>query len=81
MIAHGVGQAIVLLLILSLVIGFAGGYGVRELISRRRRAGAREEFFRRQEKKKLQRGLIAYQSVESLDQSQESEVTRRHSRC
>jgi hypothetical protein len=36
---------------LGLIIGFAGGYGVRELISRRRRAAAREEHFRRQQQK------------------------------
>jgi len=34
------------------IIGFAGGYGVRELISRRRRATAREESLRRQEEKR-----------------------------
>jgi hypothetical protein len=39
----------VFLLILGLVVGFACGYGIRELISRRRRAAAREKFFRRQE--------------------------------
>jgi len=35
-------------LILAMGIGFAGGYGVRELISRQRRAAAREEWLRRQ---------------------------------
>jgi hypothetical protein len=42
---------ILLSLILALIIGFVGGYGVRELISRRRRAAAREEHFRRQQQK------------------------------
>jgi hypothetical protein len=41
-----------LTLILGLSLGFAAGYGVRELISRRRRAAAREEWFRRQDEKK-----------------------------
>jgi hypothetical protein len=50
-----VGQAIVLLLTLGLVVGFACGYGVRELISRRRRAAAREKFLRRQEQKREQK--------------------------
>jgi membrane protein DedA with SNARE-associated domain len=49
------GQAIVLLLILGLVVGFACGYGVRELISRRRHAAARERFLRRQEQKRAQK--------------------------
>jgi len=39
--------------IVSLGIGFVGGYGLRELISRRRRAAAREEWFRREEEKEL----------------------------
>ena len=34
-------------------IGFAGGYGVRELKSQRRRAAAREEHFIRQEQKRF----------------------------
>jgi hypothetical protein len=34
-------------LILVLALGFGGGYGTREWISRRRRAIAREEFFQR----------------------------------
>jgi len=33
-------------------IGFAFGYGIRELISRRRRAIAREEWLRRQDEKR-----------------------------
>jgi hypothetical protein len=36
-------------LAISLGIGFAGGYGVREWISRRRHAAAREEYFRKLE--------------------------------
>jgi hypothetical protein len=40
---------------IALGIGFACGYVVRELISRRRRGTAREEFFRRQEKKRVQK--------------------------
>jgi hypothetical protein len=36
-------------LVIALCTGFACGYGIRELISRRRRAAAREKFFRRQE--------------------------------
>jgi hypothetical protein len=35
-----------MLALLLMVIGFACGYGVRELISRRRRASIREEFYR-----------------------------------
>jgi hypothetical protein len=50
-----VGQAIVLLLTLGLVVGFACGFGVRELISRRRRAAAREKFLRKQEQKREQK--------------------------
>ena len=42
-------------LIIALGIGFACGYGVRELISRRRRAAAREKFLRRQEVKREQK--------------------------
>ena len=38
-------------LVIALAIGFAGGYGVRELKSRRRRAIEREEYFRRQQQK------------------------------
>ena len=38
--------------VLGLSIGFVGGYGVRELISRRRRAVAREEWLKRQDRKK-----------------------------
>jgi hypothetical protein len=34
-----------------LIVGFAGGYGIRELKSRRRRAVAREEYFIRQQQK------------------------------
>ena len=41
--------------IIVLGIGFACGYGVRELISRRRRAVAREKFSRRQEEKREQK--------------------------
>lgn len=33
-------------------IGFAFGYGIRELMSRRRRAIAREEWLRRQDEKR-----------------------------
>jgi hypothetical protein len=44
----------VLQLILGLVVGFACGYGVRELISRRRRAVAREKFLRKREQKREQ---------------------------
>jgi hypothetical protein len=39
-------------LTIALGIGFACGYGVRELKSQRRRAAAREEHFRRQEQKR-----------------------------
>ena len=39
------------LLTIALAIGFSGGYGVRELKSRRRRVIAREEFFRRREQR------------------------------
>ena len=39
-------------LAIALGIGFACGYVVRELISRRRRATAREEFFKRREQKR-----------------------------
>jgi hypothetical protein len=42
-------------LIIALGIGFACGYGVRELISRRRRAAAREKFLRKQEVKREQK--------------------------
>ena len=38
-------------LVIALAIGFAGGYGLRELKSRHRRAIAREEHFRRQQQK------------------------------
>jgi flagellar biogenesis protein FliO len=38
-------------LFIALAIGFAGGYGVRELKSRRNRAIAREEYLRRQQQK------------------------------
>ena len=44
-----------LLLILGLVVGFACGYGIRELISRRRRAAAREKFLRKQDEKREQK--------------------------
>ncbi|MFZ0069174.1 MAG: hypothetical protein WAK90_23685 [Pseudolabrys sp.] len=37
--------------VLGLIVGFAGGYGTRELKSRRRRAVAREEYFIRQQQK------------------------------
>jgi hypothetical protein len=40
-----------LALVLGLMVGFAGGYGTREWISRRRRAVAREEYFIRQQQK------------------------------
>jgi hypothetical protein len=36
---------------LGLIVGFAAGYGVRELISRRRRAAAREKWLKEQEEK------------------------------
>jgi len=39
-------------LTIAIGIGFACGYGVRELKSQRRRAAAREEHFRRQEQKR-----------------------------
>jgi hypothetical protein len=39
-------------LIIALGIGFACGYGVRELKSRRRRASARKEYLRKQEQKR-----------------------------
>ena len=39
-------------LIIALGFGFACGYGVRELKSRRRRAAARKEFLRKQENKR-----------------------------
>jgi hypothetical protein len=38
---------IVILPLITLVIGFAGGYGIREWKSRRRRAIAQREYFRR----------------------------------
>ena len=37
--------------VLGLIVGFAVGYGIRELKSRRRRAVAREEYFIRQQQK------------------------------
>jgi hypothetical protein len=40
-----------LTLALGLILGFAGGYGIREVKSRRRRAAAREEYFIRQQQK------------------------------
>ena len=39
-------------LIIALGIGFACGYGVRELKSRRHRAAARKEYLRKQERKR-----------------------------
>jgi len=36
-------------ILFTLLVGFACGYGVRELISRRRYAAAREEYHRRRE--------------------------------
>jgi hypothetical protein len=39
------------LLIIALAIGFACGYGVREMKSRRNRAMAQEEYLRRQQQK------------------------------
>jgi len=39
--------------VIALGIGFACGYGVRELKSRRRRAVAREEFLQRREQKRF----------------------------
>lgn len=48
---RGRGARILLSIVLALVIGFAGGYGIREWISRRRRAAAREEHFRRRQQK------------------------------
>jgi hypothetical protein len=39
-------------LIIALGIGFACGYGVRELKSRRRRAAARKEYLRKKELKR-----------------------------
>ena len=39
-------------LIIALGIGFACGYGVRELKSRRRRDAARKEYLRKQEQKR-----------------------------
>lgn len=36
-----------------LLVGFAAGYGVRELVSRRRRAAARRDYYERQFKKTL----------------------------
>jgi hypothetical protein len=42
-------------LIIPLGIGFACGYGLRELISRRRRAAAREAYFRKQKEKQEQK--------------------------
>jgi len=41
-----------LTLAIGLGIGFAAGYLVREMLSRRRRAAAREEWLRRQEQKR-----------------------------
>jgi hypothetical protein len=38
-------------LFIALAIGFVGGYGVRELKSRRRRTMVREEYLRRQQQK------------------------------
>jgi hypothetical protein len=43
---------LLILLLIALVIGFACGYGVRELKSRRRRAAARKEYLRKQEQKR-----------------------------
>ena len=44
-----------LAVVLGLVVGFAGGYGIRELQSRRRRAAAREEYFIRQQQRQQQK--------------------------
>jgi len=44
--------------VVGLSIGFVGGYGVRELISRRRRAAAREEWFKRQDRKMQNRWTL-----------------------
>jgi hypothetical protein len=44
-------------MVFALIIGFAGGYGTREWISRRRRAAAREEYFRAREERRSQRYL------------------------
>ena len=44
---------------LLLLVGFAGGYGVRELVSRRRRAAAERRYFERQaERKAAARSVI-----------------------
>jgi len=47
----GWGRIMTLVSIFSIGIGFAGGYGLREWISRRRRAIAREEWLRRYDEK------------------------------
>jgi hypothetical protein len=36
-----------------LILGFAVGYGARELVSRRRRAAAKRKFYERQSQKEL----------------------------
>ena len=38
---------LLLLILLPLLISFAGGYGVRELISRRRHAAEREKYYQK----------------------------------
>jgi hypothetical protein len=43
--------------ILLLSIGFACGYGVRELLARRRHAAAREKFFKEHPEERRLRGL------------------------
>jgi hypothetical protein len=48
-----------------LSIGFVGGYGVRELISRRRRAAEREKWFKRQHRKKQKRWTLEELKLEN----------------
>jgi hypothetical protein len=50
---------LLILLLIALVIGFACGYGVRELKSRRRRAAARKEYLRKQEQKRYDDSTVA----------------------
>jgi hypothetical protein len=45
-------------------IGFAGGYGTREWISRRRRAIAREEYFERHPDRRHMTGQIRSSPIE-----------------
>ena len=60
---------IMLSLVLALILGFAGGYGTREWISRRRRAAAREEYFRRQQEKEYRDYALAHKPDVSAGQN------------